>query len=227
MKKLILIVALMNGGVAFGYSEPGAASAGASASTPDEEQQQIVVEAWRRDRALDAFLSGDFATAEVEFRKNKACIRRVALQQEAAFREGLVEADRSSMRGAAADPGIHHLPQNPDQIRERTCHNKEWQIYMIGLSQIQLGQFAEAKKSLYSVMSLTKEDVFFDAHYRVALLELMDGNVEKANRRLAHLVDVQRRCDAKGARCVLHGDLDEATSYLAHAVASAQRERSR
>ena len=119
MKKLILIVALMNGGVAFGYSEPGAATAGASASTQDEEQQQIVVEAWRRDRALDAFLSGDFATAEVEFRKNKACIRRVALQQEAAFREGLVEADRSSMRSATADPGIHNLPQNPDQIRER------------------------------------------------------------------------------------------------------------
>lgn len=223
MKKLILIMALMNGSLAFGYSEPGGTAAGSTAAVQNDEQQEIVVEAWRRDRALDAFLRGDYATAEVEFRKNERCIRRIALQLEASIVEGLVEADRSSLPRASNIPSTYNLPLRPDQIRERTCHNKEWQLYMIGLSQIQLGRFAEAKKSLYSVTRMSKEDLLFDAHYRVGLLELLEGDVESANRRLTHLTHMQRSCQSRGARCEVNADLEAATSYLTRAVANARQ----
>jgi hypothetical protein len=231
MKKLILIAALMNSGLAFGAIESGPAasetpaSLGVSTVPQDEDQPVVTIEGWRRDRALDAFMRGDFATAEVEFRKNLGCIRRIALQQESGFKQGLVDVDRSFYppNGLAAAPGIHNLPMRPDQIAERTCHSREWQLYMIGLSQIQLGRFADAKKSLYSVTQMSKEQLLYDAHYRVGLLELLEGDVESANRRLTHLTSMNRRCQAQGDRCEVGADLEAATSYLAHAVADARQ----
>jgi tetratricopeptide (TPR) repeat protein len=232
MKRIVLIAALMSSGLAFGFTEPGSAAretqaAGTpSASAHDDEQQVVVVEAWRRDRALDAFLRGDFATAEVEFKKNVRCIRRNELQLEYALRQGMIDLARANFPNAAgvayAPPNIHNLPLRPDQITERTCYNKEWQLYMIGLSQIQLGRFAEAKKSLSSVMRMSKEDLLFDAHYRVGLLELLEGDVEGANRRLTHLTKMERSCRARGTRCEVHADLEAATSYLSRAVAHAR-----
>lgn len=224
MKKLVLIVALMNCGPAFGFTEAGGAagetppSSGSLASGEDGEQPVVMVEAWRRDRALDAFMRGDFATAEVEFKKNVRCIRRNELQQDYAF-------DRASLpqAGTADMPNIPNLPLRPDQIAERTCYSKEWQLYMIGLSQIQLGRFAEAKKTLYSVMRMSKEDLLFDAHYRVGLLELLEGDIESANRRLDHLTKMQRKCQARGARCEVNADLEWATNYLTRAVANARQ----
>jgi hypothetical protein len=226
MKTLLLLAALLNSGLAFGVAEPGEANegqraAGSSADVEGEEQQVILIEAWRRDRALDAFLRGDFATAEVEFGKNVQCIRRAELQLEYSLRAVQIEQYRYAAFGGS--PGIHYLPQRPDQIRERTCHSKEWQLYMIGLSQIQLGRFAEAKKTLYSVTRMSKEDLLFDAHYRVGLLELLDGDVEKANRRLTHLTKMNRSCQARGARCEVNADLEVATAYLTRAVANAQK----
>ncbi|HEX6638688.1 MAG TPA: hypothetical protein VF033_13605 [Steroidobacteraceae bacterium] len=229
MKTVLLLAVLMNSGLAFGFSEPGGVAgtqpaAGASAAVPGEEQS-ILVEAWRRDRALDAFLRGDFATAEIEFKKNLRCIRRIELQLEYSFKQGQIEMYRAAslMNG----PNIHNLPARPEQIRERTCHSKQWQLYMIGLSQIQLGRFDEAKKSLRTAAHMSKEELLFDAHYRVGLLELLDGNVDSANRRLAHLVHMKRSCLARTRTCEVGVDLDAATAYLARAVADARQGISR
>jgi hypothetical protein len=221
MKRLMLLAALMNCGLAFGSAELGGKAnetqlaAGASTAVQNEEQQVVLVEAWRRDRALDAFLRGDFETAEVEFRKNVRCIRRNELQLDAAFRHAIFAA-------ANAAPKIPNLPQRAEEIAERTCYSKEWQLYMIGLTQIQLGRFAEAKNSLYTVTRMSKEDLLFDAHYRVGLLELLDGDVESANRRLARLTNMERRCRARGDRCEVGADLEVATAYLSRAVADAR-----
>jgi hypothetical protein len=232
MKGIILIAALMSSGLAFGFTQPGPATretpaADEPSASVNDEQQVVVVEAWRRDRALDAFLRGDFATAEVEFKKNVRCIRRNEMQLDYALRQGMIDLARANFPNAAgvayAPPNIHNLPLRPDQITERTCYNKEWQLYMIGLSQIQLGRFAEAKKSLYSVTRMSKEDLLFDAHYRVGLLELLEGDVENANRRLAHLTKMQRSCQARGSRCEVSADLELATSYLTRAVANARQ----
>ena len=222
MKSLVLLAALMNGGLAFGFAEQGGAADDTQpAAVQGEEQQVVLVEAWRRDRALDAFLRGDFATAEVEFRKNVRCIRRTEFQFEYALQQGEIDM----ARGIA--PNTHNLPVRPEKIAERTCHSKEWQLYRIGLSQIQLGRFAEAKKSLSTVTRLSKEDLLFDAHYRVGLLELLDGDVEGAKRRLTHLVKMRRSCNARGEKCEVSADLEVATAYLARAVADAHNGVSR
>jgi TolA-binding protein len=224
MKTFLLLAALMNCGLAFGFAEPGTGAnqaqpaAAATTAVQGEDLQVVLVEAWRRDRALDAFLRGDFATAEVEFRKNVQCIRRNEQQLDYALRQGQIEMQRAFMANA---PSIHNLPVRPEEIRERTCHSKEWQLYMIGLSQIQLGRFAEAKKSLYDVTRMSKEDLLFDAHYRVGLLELLDGDVESAKRRLAHLTRMNRSCQARGSGCEVSADLEVATAYLTRAVADA------
>ena len=226
MKTVLLLATLMNSGLAFGFTEPGGGAteaqqaAAASTAVQGEEQQVVVVEAWRRDRALDAFLRGDFATAEVEFQKNVRCIRRSELQLEYSLRQASIEMYRASSLMNA--PNIRNLPQRPEEIRERTCFAKEWQLYMIGLSQIQLGRFADAKKSLRTVTRLSKEDLLFDAHYRVGLLELLDGDVESADRRLAHLISMNRSCQAR-RRCEVGADLEAATAYLTRAVADARQ----
>jgi hypothetical protein len=223
MKRLLLLAALMNCGLAFGYAELGEeATETQSAAVQGEEQQVVLVEAWRRDRAMDAFLRGDFATAEIEFRKNVQCIRRSELQLDYSLQQGANGMGRAILPGANAAPNIHNLQLRPDEIRERTCFSKEWQLYMIGLTQIQLGHFAEAKKTLYRVTQMSKEDLLFDAHYRVGLLELLDGDIESANRRLVHLTSMRRSCRARGDRCEVNSDLEVATAYLARAVADAR-----
>jgi tetratricopeptide (TPR) repeat protein len=219
MKRLVLLAAMMNCGLAFGFAEPGGeaqSAADASAAVQGEEQQVIVVEAWRRDRALDAFLRGDFATAEVEFGKNLRCVQRNQRQFEFALRQGLIDMARGSPNAF-----IHSLPKHPDEIRERTCYGEEWQLYMMGLSQIQLGRFAEAKKNLKRAAHISKDDLLFDAHYRVGLLELLEGDVESANRRLVRLTRMTRSCLARRG-CEVGADMEVATAYLTRAVANAR-----
>lgn len=226
MKTVLWLVAFLNCGLAFGFAEPvgGANEAPQTAEAPaeveDEEQPEVLVEAWRIDRAMDAFLRGDFVTAEVEFKKNIKCIRRHDLEMDYAIRHAQLTMYRTQF--AVDAPGIYNLPRRPGEIRERTCHSKAWQYYMIGLSQIQLGRFDEAKKSLRTATGLTRNDVMFDAHYRVGLLELMEGDIESADRRLAHLVSLNQSCRARGKRCEVGADLEAATAYLTRAVADAR-----
>ncbi len=226
MKAVLWLVGLLNCGLALGFTEPvgGAndAQQAAEAQPGDqgEEPPVVLVEAWRIDRAMDSFLRGDFATAEVEFKKNIRCIRRIELELDYAIRHAQLTMYRAAALMDA--PGIYNLPRRPDEIRERTCHSKAWQYYMIGLSQIQLGRFDEAKKSLRTAVGLTKNDVMYDAYYRVGLLELMEGDVESADRRLADLVRMNHSCRARGKRCEVGADMEAATAYLTSAVAHAR-----
>ena len=203
------------------------ASAQAAADAPANEASDpvIVVEAFRRDRALDAFLRGDFVTAEAEFEKNWKCIWRNERLFEAGVRQAMSDHIGGSQGGRnyMSQQSYLSMARRPDEIRERTCFNAEWQFYMMGLSQIQLGKFAEAKKSLYRAAEATKEELMFDAHYRIGLLELLDGNIENADRRLSYLSKLQRRCNNRGMRCEIHADLDAATDYLKHAIVNARR----
>jgi tetratricopeptide (TPR) repeat protein len=204
------------------------ASAQAAADAPANEgsDTEIVVEAFRRDRALDAFLRGDFAAAEAGFQENWKCIWRNQRLFEAGVRQAILDATTGSQgtgRTYMSQQSYLSMARNPDEIRERTCFNAEWQFYMMGLSQIQLGKFAEAKKSLSRAAEATSEELMFDAHYRLGLLEVLDGNIENADRRLSYLSKLQRRCKNRGLRCELHEELDEATAYLRHAIVNARR----
>ena len=230
-----LFATMMCCGWAMGCAAPvsaqeAGAPAGSGAQAVTEEDYEVIVEGIRRDRAMDAFLRGDFVTAEVEFQNNWRCIWRNERLFEASVRHAASDAISASLSPSGAGgfgdvntPKIHNVPLRADEIADRTCHSAEWQLYMVGLSQIQLGKFAEAKKSLYRAARLSKEDLLFDAHYRIGLLELLDGDIERAARRLTYLTRLQRSCKNRGTRCEIHADLDEATAYLKRAIADARK----
>lgn len=211
---------------------PAPATAHADVQPGAKEDEVVVIGRYHRDRAMDAFLRGDFATAEIEFQNNLHCIQRLERQKEDAIQQASSDAITASMNASVGIPGgvgtvnIFNYPQRADEIADRTCHSPQWQLYMIGLSQIQLGRFAEAKRSLYRVTRLSREDAMFDAHYRIGLLELLDRNIDAADRRLAHLSSMQRSCRKRGARCEFHADLDMATAYLRHAIEDARLKQS-
>jgi hypothetical protein len=228
MKVVSRLWTLLRATLATAIAAAPLATAQAAVDAPANEgsDTEIVVEAFRRDKALDAFLAGDFAKAEAGFQENWKCIWRNQRLFEAGVRQAMSESLAPSQgigRTYMSEQQYLSMVQRPEEVRERTCFNAEWQFYMMGLSQIQLGKFAEAKKSLYRAAEATSEELMFDAHYRIGLLELLDGNIENADRRLAYLSKMQRRCNNRGARCEIHADLDAATGYLKHAIVNARR----
>jgi hypothetical protein len=210
-----------------------ATASSAVTASAEEPTDEIVVHA-RRDRAMDAFMRGDFVTAEKEFKDNYRCIRRAQMQQDAAFEQANIDMERAAVTGAiqnavgdAKSPQVYNVPvmfNSPlraEKIVDRTCSSPEWQFYMIGLSQIQLGHLVDAKENMYRVIRMSKEDTLYDAHYRVGLLELLDGNVHLAERRLDHLNDMLRHC-TKQSSCEVHSDMAEAVAYLGAAIRDAR-----
>lgn len=196
------------------------------------QDEVVVIGRYHRDRAMNAFLHGDFAAAETGFQDNLGCVQRIERMREASLQQMHSDAITASTRATAGNGDIA-MPQMFDsmkhayEIADRTCDHPEWQLYMIGLSQIQLGKFADAKRSLYRVTRLSNEDLLFDAHFRIGLLELLDGNIDGAERRLTHLNSMQRHCKRRGARCEVHADLDLSSAYLERAIADARRGRMR
>lgn len=190
--------------------EPDAAQTSVSAG------DTITVTGWR-DRALDAFMRGDFVTAEEEFGENLSCIQRQRTLLEWAIQDAIADAGRGN-QGIS----LTISPQQPGEIAERTCFAPEWQLYMMGLSEIQLGRLQEAKYSLGRAARMSNDELMFDAHFRVGLLELLDGNVDLAEQRLRRLRSIQRNCNARGMECEVHADLDVAVAYLDRAVSDAR-----
>jgi Tfp pilus assembly protein PilF len=186
----------------------------------------------RTDRAMSAYLSGDFKTAEIEFKKNAFC----ALRATRNFRSGVEDARDSTLRadvGTAADTpsqpaggqGGAFVPTTPTvaptanvnstdfqkdkSAPERTCADRGFQLYMTGLSQIKLGKFEDAKKSFKSATVHRKS--IYDAYFRLALLEYQDGNKDKAKSQFRKLKSLQKKC----RKCEFEKEIDEQVDYLA------------
>lgn len=236
MKALVALVI----GMACAFAPAGAiaqSDTGAEAAPAAQPDETIVVTG-RRDRALDAFLRGDFVTAEEEFRNNLRCIQRVDRQREASIEQAVSDSITASMlasvgaggeplslmQSAGHPPQIYNTPANVHRIAERTCHSPEWQLYMVGLSQIQQGELTDARHSL-TLASRSRDELMFDAHFRIGLIDLMNGDVDRAERSLLRLNALQRNCDMRGARCEVHAELDAATSYLRSAIRAERRAR--
>ncbi len=226
-----LLIGCLSISIAAAQEAPAPADAASRADAGVD--QEVVVRGFRGDRAMYAFLTGDFVTAEAEFRNNRRCVERLVRLSEAAIAQAISDYTQNSIRAAGgfAAPGwgsgnspsmFFNNPQRADEIAERTCHSPTWQLYMIGLSQIQLGRLSEAKESLYRVIRESDELLLFDAHFRIGLLELMDGDTVRANRRLKHLYGLQRSCERRGSQCEIHADIEEATAFLARAIANAR-----
>ena len=228
MKKLALSALLLS--AAFSISP---AIAQQSAATAEPIDEVIATGTLQRDKAMAAFLSGDFATAEVEFNRNAFC----ALRATRNLRAGIESARDSTVRadvGAAVDtapqptggPGgasVATAPttaptirinssdfQKDESLSPRTCTDRGYQLYMAGLSQVKLGKTAEAKESFTRAVVLRKS--IYDAYFRLSLLEYQDGNIKKAKKQFKQL----RRLQSKCRKCEFEEEIDAQVAYLSN-----------
>lgn len=192
----------------------------------------IVTGTKQRDKAMSAYLSGDYATAEIEFDRNAFC----ALRASRNFRAGVDGAFDSTIRadvGTAADipaqptggqGGATPTPTAPTvapsvninssdfqkdgSIRPRTCEDRGFQLYMRGLSELKLGKISEAKESFTRAVVLRKS--IYDAYFRLALLEYQDGDVKSAKKNFKRLRGLQKKC----RKCESEAEIAEQVVYL-------------
>lgn len=200
-----------------------------NADVPDEV---IATARKQTDPAMSAFLAGDYETAEIEFDKNAFC----ALRVERNFRSGVEAARDDSIRstlagnantqaqptggpGAGVGVGIGAAPTNvvvnsvnssdfQKSNKRRTCENRGFQIYMKGLSQLELGKTSEAKKTLSQATQVHR--YLYDAHFKLSLLEYQEGNIEDAQKELKKLKKIAARCK----HCVAKPEIEGQVQYL-------------
>lgn len=233
MKGLIIGCAII--GLAFS-PQVYAQQAGDDENTADTNvPDEVIATATKQtDPAMSAFLAGDYETAEIEFDKNAFC----ALRVERNFRAGVENARDQSIRsdlagnintpaqptggpGAGAGVGLAASANTtPVQVngvnsadfqtnnKRRTCENRGFQIYMKGLSQIELGKTAEAKKSLTQATKIHR--TLYDAHFKISLLEYQQGNLDEAKKELKKLQKIAARCK----RCTAKPEIEGQVKYL-------------
>lgn len=174
------------------------------------------------DPAMSAFRSGDYATAEIEFKRNAFC----ALRATRNFRSGIEAAQDTTIRadvgtdfdtapgsagGLGNTPGPAVSAPTPsvnlnssdfkrnESENKRTCEDRGFQIYMMGMSQLKLGKREEAKEAFSRAVKMRK--TLFDAHFRLGLMEYQEGDLEAANSHFEKIKKIEarckNRCDAK------------------------------
>ena len=207
----------------------------AMAQTPDDTRPQEVEEdvvtatarTTRSDAAMAAWYAGDFVKAEIEFDKNQRC----ALRGVREFRSGVDGAANSAINAEVGVQGPDQVAtagrnranfnsKDPETVAPRTCNDRPFDLYMRGLSQIKLGKFDEAKDSLTRSVALRKTNC--DAYFRLALLEIQDGDRDKAIKRMKQLRNSakkdKKRLIRKGKLC----DVNETNMQLAYLNAALQ-----
>lgn len=166
----------------------------------DEEQrvlEAVVVTGVQNDDAMAAFRAGEYDVAEVGFLKNARCALRRERNLSAAIDSARFANSQPSIDSTSPN-GLAQTPDNLPQRTERTCAHRGFQVYMAGLSQIQLGRPEEAKESFKKATALSK--ILYDAHYKLALIALLDGDQKTAKRQLKKIDGILNRCYACPAR---------------------------
>jgi len=174
--------------------------------------ERIEVTAVYGDAALRAFNSGNFELAEVEFKRNAKCALRAERNKRAGI-DGLITSQinqnmlanqtsnsssqysQSSSGNVSASSVSQSGRSNKDankELRKRTCDNRGFQLYMMGMSQIQLGRPEEAEKNFKTAVVLNKN--LYDAHHRLALMKLLREDVDGAKDELSSIKSVLKRC---------------------------------
>lgn len=233
MKNFVLALALVGTAVSapsYAQQAPEAEEI-QSADVPDEV---IATARKQTDPAMSAFLSGDYETAEIEFDRNAFC----ALRVERNFRAGLDSAQENAIRANTAGDGnapqqptggqggagggitlsgptavsVNNLNSSSfkrsESAKRRTCEDRGFQVYMKGLSQLELGKTAEAKKTLSQATKIHR--TLYDAHFKLSLLEYQEGNLDKAQKELKKLRKIAERCK----RCDAKPEIEGQVKYL-------------
>lgn len=180
---------------------------------------------WESHEGLDAFKKGDFEKAEIEFEKEFKSLKRAQSSRENAAIAADIGFDRAQDIGQASvggggsgGPGGGPPPQAsnvtvPDlgvngnfssrRSQGQTVLNDgrvtqedfAFSKYMSGLSEIKLGKYAEAKKSLKSSLNFDKGN--YDARMRLGLLYVLENDFDKAADQLEALEKQRAKCETK------------------------------
>lgn len=209
--------------------------------TDDEARvlDTVTVTGSQNDSAMAAFRSGDYKTAEVEFLDNAMCALRRERSTLASFEASSLGSERAqnladsvgtssgaSTRGAGAGQsqdgataGVATAAargsrsETKDQKKDRTCEERAFQIYMAGLSQIQLGKTDDALRNFEKASTFSK--VLYDAHYRIALIKLIEGDKKTAARNLKKIESILKRC----RDCEARPEIEDRITHLKKALA--------
>jgi TolA-binding protein len=175
-----------------------------------QDVETISIEGRAGDAALQAFSSGNFELAEIKFKDNVRCALRAERAREAFATDMRNSQLTQSLTGdiTANTPNIgvnsssamasSKSGQDQGPLRTLTCDNRGYQVYMVGMSQLQQGKSEDAEASFESAIRLNKH--LHDAMYRLALMKLLRNDEEGAQE---HFEDMQRllkrckNCDSK------------------------------
>ncbi len=192
-----------------------AISSASSSKGPEQVQQQeveeITVTGRAGDAALQAFSAGNFELAEIKFKDNVRCALRAERAKERFASDmrnsQLTQSITGDITANTPNTGINSSSamsssksgQDQSPVRNLTCDNRGYQVYMVGMSQLQLGRAEEAEESFESAIRLNKH--LHDAMYRLALMKLLRDDQKGAQE---HYEDMQRllkrckkNCDAR------------------------------
>lgn len=174
--------------------------------------ERIEITAISGDAAFQAFNSGNFELAEIEFQKNARCALRAERDKTASiegFINNQVNQDLSANQASnssnqSREPSSQNTSttstsqfgrknEDPNEkLRKRTCNNRGLQLYMTGMSQIQLGRVEEAEKNFKTAVVLNKN--LYDAHHRLALMKLLREDTDGAKDELSSIRNMLKRC---------------------------------
>lgn len=189
----------------------------------------------QNDAAMAAFRAGDFKTAEAEFLDNAMCALRRERNVTSSFETAQLNSQRAevfanstgvdsgaSTRGAgagggqttptgvAATDGI--ATRNIQNTFDRTCEMRGRQLYFAGLSQIQLGKTDEALRSLEKATASSR--ILYDAHYKIALIKMLNGDSRTAKAELKKIEGILKRC----RNCEAKQEIVDRRDHLAKAI---------
>ena len=232
--RLAMLSATIAASTALWSPHAGAAQEGGARA--DDEAEDVIVVRGRRSRGMAAFEAGDYATAEVEFQKNARCALRKERNRAAALdqiqsnqtTQALGDAGARGVQGNPTGPGAAAAPPPPPSSpsfvppagmrAEGTddtldCGNRAFQLYMRGLSQLQLGKIDEAEESFRRAGDLDRD--LYDAQYRLGLIAILRGDEEAARWRLGAVERILRRCRR---RCENRAEIVARRDHLASAL---------
>ena len=182
------------------------------ADRQDDNIERIEVTAGFNNKAMKAFNSGQFDIAEIEFKKNAVCARIVESNQQATIDTLVNNTIRGEIKatGTGTNTNIESNVNNTvapsvnygggavaistpnEKIKKLACTNRGFQLYMTGMSQIQLGRAQEAEENFETATFLNKN--LYDAHHRLALMKLLRDDVKGAEDEFASMKRILNRC---------------------------------
>ena len=183
-----------------------------------EEVERIIITAQGGDAAMQAFNSGNFALAEIKFKENEKCafrqernrdafiqaVQNSQLNQELSGNASNSSSSITDSNASRVDGNYGHSttakksPNDREATQEYTCDNRAFQIYMTGMSQLQLGRTSEAEQNFKRAVALSQNQ--YDAHHRLALMSLLRKDTEGAREHLSKIKSMLRRCLTCDAR---------------------------